>query len=284
MPMKTPLLMPDNNIVNEIKRITGLICDLIDPAFVILFGEYADMKFQNAVGGYELLVLTTKPATVPTTGVNIYINEQFPIEERIEKRLVIHIRSLERANNERHYNYFYYIIRNEGILLYNCGLYKLWTKNKFDFEKALENVRHDSETFITLGESFYKDARSYLTAKAYRAAAVNIYNAACELFFTVARIHYGYAISENHKPMIAYNLARHVSKALFTLWNTKESSYIYSFDHLRNLNRQARFENKLNVEPELLTWHLEQMKQLIAAAKATCKQRVDILSELYLRR
>lgn len=109
--MKTPLSMPDTDIVNELKKITGLICDLIDPAFVILFGEYAEMKFRNAVGGYELLVLTTKPAAVPTTGVNIYVNEQYPVEERIEKQLVIHIRSLERANHERHHNFFYYIIR-----------------------------------------------------------------------------------------------------------------------------------------------------------------------------
>lgn len=156
----------------------------------------------------------------------------------------------------------------------------MWTNSKFDFAKALENARNDSEAFISLGESFYKDARRYLRAKDYRAAAVNIYNAACELFFAVAKIHYGYAVSENHKPMITYNLSRHVSKALFALWDTKDTSYIYSFDHLRNLNRQARYENTLRVEPELLSWHLNQVKQLIIASKAAGQQRIDILSEL----
>lgn len=278
--MKTPILMPDTNIVNELKKITALICDLIDPAFVILFGEYADMKFQNAAGGYELLILTVKPASIPTTSVNIYVNEHFPIEERIEKRLVIHIRSLERANNERHYNYFYYIIRNEGILLYNCGLYKLWAKNRFNVKIALENIRKDMEDFITLGEFFYKDACRYFTDQAYRTTVVYTYSAACEVLFAITRIYYGYSISENHKPITTYTLTRHISQDFFTIWKTEESNYIYSFDHLRELYNHARFENNFKIKAELLSWHLNQVKQLITASKAACQQRIDILSEL----
>lgn len=56
--MKTIPMVPACQNMEELHKLTDLICECIHPQMVILFGYYAGMDFHNALKGYEMLVIT----------------------------------------------------------------------------------------------------------------------------------------------------------------------------------------------------------------------------------
>lgn len=279
--IKTPLLMPDDQIVNELQKITKLIYECNNTAFIILFGSYAEMKFRSALGGYELLVLTNGTPLLSNRETYEYIEKHYPQEERIEKCLTIYTNSLQTANSEYTHNYFYHMIRNEGILLYNCGNQKLWRRDRFNSRLAYQRAQKDTETYLPLGKIFLQDAIQHFSVKEYRIATANIYLAASVLYFTVARLYYVYNTFEADNFHATYSLSRHVSAELGTLWKIKDDTdNKYSFNYLYSFNYRSRFKNEFTCPPEVIKIHLQKTQRLAEIVTDVCHKKIKALEEL----
>lgn len=277
--MKTPLLISDTHVVEELQRITDLICECNNVAFVILFGSYAGMEYRSALGGYELLVLTTEEPLLGGSETCRYVEEHFPKEMRLEERLIIYVNSLQMANSEYHHSYFCYVVRNEGVLFYNCHNYKLWRKNSFNCLLAYQRAKADTEKYLSLGKLFLRDAVWHFVRKEYRIAATNIYLAASVLYYTVARVYYRYNTSEADNFHATYTLASHISPELANLWKVKDDmDHKYSFYYLYSLNYQSRFKSEFNCPPKVIRVHLEKVKLLAQIVEKECNKRVELLN------
>ena len=62
--MKTIPMVPACQNMEELHKLTDLICEYIHPQMVILFGYYAGMDFHNALKGYEMLVIMEEKPTL----------------------------------------------------------------------------------------------------------------------------------------------------------------------------------------------------------------------------
>lgn len=92
---------------------------------VILFGYYAGMDFHNALKGYEMLVIMEEKPTLTVRELVGYLKTHYPLDNRKEKNLSLHIFTAEFIHHRTSLSYFFYAIRKEGILLYeseNCIL------------------------------------------------------------------------------------------------------------------------------------------------------------------
>ena len=123
--MKTIPMVPACQNMEELHKLTDLICEYIHPQMVILFGYYAGMDFHNALKGYEILVIMEEKPTLTVRELVGYLKTHYPLDNRKEKNLSLHIFTAEFIHHRTSLSYFFYAIRKEGILLYeseNCIL------------------------------------------------------------------------------------------------------------------------------------------------------------------
>ena len=123
--MKTIPMVPACQNMEELHKLTDLICEYIHPQMVILFGYYAGMDFHNALKGYEMLVIMEEKPTLTVRELVGYLKTHYPLDNRKEKNLSLHIFTAEFIHHRTSLSYFFYAIRKEGILLYeseNCIL------------------------------------------------------------------------------------------------------------------------------------------------------------------
>ena len=93
--MKTIPMVPACQNMEELHKLTDLICEYIHPQMVILFGYYAGMDFHNALKGYEMLVIMEEKPTLTVRELVGYLKTHYPLDNRKEKNLSLHIFTAE---------------------------------------------------------------------------------------------------------------------------------------------------------------------------------------------
>ena len=75
--MKTIPMVPACQNMEELHKLTDLICEYIHPQMVILFGYYAGMDFHNALKGYEMLVIMEEKPTLTVRELVGYLKTHY---------------------------------------------------------------------------------------------------------------------------------------------------------------------------------------------------------------
>ena len=123
--MKTIPFVPACQNMAEIQKLTVLITDFIHPEMIVLFGRYAGMPLYDIRGGYELLILTEAQPSVSVKELTGYLATHFPLQERKEPNIALHLLTVGFVHHRSSQSYFLYTIRKEGILLYKNESCKL---------------------------------------------------------------------------------------------------------------------------------------------------------------
>lgn len=149
--------------VKEIKTITDVIIDFLDPDMIILYGSYAKGEFKDHVyikdgircfyiSDYDLIILTSK------TDV-----KEYQLAEELEKR--IHARpdinffmyDIDFLNKELlSGNYFFVPVYHQGVVLYDNKKSKLVTPKPLTIEQIRENAQGYYDFWMDNSREFYE--------------------------------------------------------------------------------------------------------------------------------
>lgn len=273
--------LPACQNMDELERLTKLICSSVHPEVIILFGKYAGMSLANIQGGYEILVLTKDLPATTYRNVREYLEVHFPLSERIEKNLTIHLFSLDFVRRMSALSHFFFIIRREGILLYKREGCAFKEHIKFKPSRVLRHVRDNSFLAWELGKEFSKDAQKYYEIGNYRMAAFNLYQTFAQFVRAVIFAYYGFVPESKETLQVAYSHIRYCSDELAHLWgDNKDYQYWYLLGHLQGYNYHARFSTGFKIDKALLGVYLEKSELFYQAATSYCKKNIRLLESM----
>lgn len=278
--MKTLQFIPAYGNMEEIQKITTLICECVNPLFVILFGHYAGMYLHSPKDGYEFLILTDDASDESMSKIYYYLNENYPVTDRKEKHLSMNLLPLGFVNSELNHNYFLSKISTQGLLLYDSGKNTLWKRNNFNCISARKEVEHISSTYLSLANQFLTDAKQHYSLKEYRSTAFNLYQAARLYLWIAVKVYYGYVPKSHNYIYSTYSLARHISGGLYELWDIADIGGKHALNCLNNFKNESRFKKEFNMTTEILTSFILKIQKLAEETTKICEFRMDLLGRI----
>ena len=279
--MKTIPMVPACQNLEELQKLTTLVCECIHPEMVILFGHYAGMSFQEIRSGYEMLILVKEPSPISVRELTGFLKDRYAIEDRKEKNLSFHIFESEFAYHRSSLSYFFYIIRNEGILLYQNKTSKLTEKAHYKATRTHHLVAGFSEQCRALGKAFMQDAQRHADNGIPRLAAYNLYQAVVQFLRAANVAHYGFLPGEKEDLVSQYLRIRYCSKEIADLWKGEEKlSEWRMFGRIQSFSYKARFSYPYPLNSDLLLSCLSFAYKTEKAVEKFCQERVQFLESL----
>lgn len=154
--------------------------------------------------------------------------------------------------------YFYTTIKEQGILLYDSGNYKLPRRRPLRYNKIKKQAEEYFEDWYHRGDRFLKNAAEYdYEDGEYKMASFHLHQA-CESFFCAISLTYTLNKPKEHdlRSLIDYN--KKFSAELLTVFPSETSEEERLFELLRAAYIQARYNKDFAVSKEdievLISW------------------------------
>ena len=273
--MKTIPLIPACQNMEELQKLTNLICEYVHPQMIILFGYYAGMTIGNVLKGYELLILTQEKPSVSYRALLQYLELHFHVADRREKNLGVYLYPLEFVKYKSVQSYFLTTIRQEGLLLYKSENCKLNERIRYKPIKALQQAEKSYQLAFELGQAFLDNARHNLESGSCRLTAFHLYQSALQFIRAVNFVYYGFVLEERENLLIAFSRVRYCSTELMQLWEgDKELAAWRLFGRLQSFDYQARFKEQFRIQENLLNRYVKQLQLLETVTEHFCTQRL----------
>lgn len=276
--MKTIPMVPACQYMVELQRLTALICEYIHPEMVILFGYYAGMSFRNVSGGYEMLILVNDLRPVSVRELTAYLKEREGLEKRQEKHIDLHIYTVDFVQRHASFSYFFYIIQQEGVLLYENKLFKL-KKIHYKATRSYHFAVGFTGQCLALGKALMQDAQRHFDSGIPRLAAYYLYQAVLQFLRAGNGIHYGFFSKEKEDLITLYLKIRFCSEEIADLWNGDGTSFSEwrLFGRIQSFGYKARFSYPYSVSPDLLGRCMEMAYKIEWAIEHFCQERTQFL-------
>ena len=279
MNTNVPTLLYNN--ADEIKKITNLICDVLHPEMIVLFGQYAGMPPTNILGGYEFLILCRETSPVLLRELRHYINLHLTMEEGQEKSLSLNLFSVDLVIHKSYLSYFLLTIRQQGILLYTNNRYNLLEKIRFRPQRIYEHTLKQTARCLSMGKAFLENARYNREQKTWPLTAFHLYQAAVQLMQAIMFAHFGFIPNASEDLLTFYSHIRYCSEELNGLWDGDNNlSGWRFFSRLQQFHKQALSSGEFYTSPVLLSDCLERAHLLLLAAENFCQEKLSFLKSL----
>lgn len=247
--MKTFEMLPMHRNADELLKITELIKECVQPVSVILYGHYAETKFANITGGYELLVITEHTISLQIGDVYNYINQHYPKEKRTEKGLFIYLLSTGFMNSAREYNYFLNTILSEGVMLYCAENFRI-NDQKLNLKKIITKTVYESTQNIELGNTLLQFASQSIANNAPHQAIFLLYQATRVFLTGIANVFCGFIPLERGNLYHIYSWIRFCQQELAEVWNFNNPLNKHSLKRMETFNEKARYNPDFRIYPE----------------------------------
>ena len=279
--MKTIPMVPACQNMEELHKLTDLICEYIHPQMVILFGYYAGMDFHNALKGYEILVIMEEKPTLTVRELVGYLKTHYPLDSRKEKNLSLHIFTAEFIHHRTSLSYFFYAIRKEGILLYESENCILKESVAYKPTRSYQQIVGLSDQCLALGRAFLQDAQRHIDGGIPRLAAYYLYQAVVQFLRAGNMVHYGFLAEGREDLVTTYLKIRYCTKEIAALWYGDGQLAEWTlFGRLQSFSYKTRFSYPYTVNSDLLTRCLTFTCKTEKVIKKFCKERIKFLETL----
>ena len=283
--MKTKILMkyqlpelPEEN-VGEIRDIVRFIRKNAHPDLIILFGKYAGGKMQSVLGGYEFLLVSPKGEPFDAANLNRLLERNYLPLERKEPNIFLHTYNMNYINNHGRRSYFFYTIRNEGIVLYDNGLCgNIFSGQAFQATQATDAASSRFDLYFRQGTEFFNQAQQDWDKELPRMAALHLHYAADCLFRTIESIFYGSIIRDGNMKL-CYMRTRHFSQRLAA---TFDITFYENRDLLEDLDKygtKSLDDQTFNLSKKNYNRAIAKIKALQEIVSTTCREHIRFLEK-----
>lgn len=277
--MKYQLPELPEEITGEIRDIVRFIRKTAHPDLIILFGKYAGGKMQSVLGGYEFLLVSQKGAPYDAANLNRLLERNYLPLERKEPNIFLHTYTMNYINQHGRRSYFFYTIRNEGVLLYDNGLCgNIFSAQNFRATQATDDAATKFDLYYKQGIAFFDQAQKNWEKDLPRMAALQLHYAADCFFRTIESIFYGSIIRDGNMKL-SYMRTRHFSQRLAA---TFDITFYENRDLLEDLDK---YRTKSLDDPTFIlpkksyNRAIAKIKALQEIANATCRDHIHFLEK-----
>lgn len=271
---------------DELRAITGIITEMIDAEFIILFGSYArgDWVEDRYIGDdnilyeyqsdYDLLIVVKDLPEYQYKGYRKRIRRKARMAADCDTRLSIIMHSIDEVKAAiKRGNYFFSDIKKEGILLYSSKRFRLPAVKELNLKQRQGNAERDFRNWFESAKNFYGAFKSELRKKHNKLAAFDLHQATEHSYHTALLVFTGYKAKLHDLEELGIQVDRLNSefKGIFPQ-NTDEEKRLFKL--LRNAYVGARYDMGYKITKEELEYLAEQVKLLQDITEKVCKEKI----------
>ncbi|MDD5599279.1 MAG: HEPN domain-containing protein [Victivallaceae bacterium] len=271
----------------ELRAVTGIIAEMIDAEFIILFGSYArgDWVEDKYVGDdgilyeyksdYDLLIVVKDLAKYRYKGYRDKIKGRIlrMLHHDIYLSIIMHSVDEVKAAIKRG-NYFFCDIKKEGILLHSSRRFRLPAVKELNPRQRLNNAKGNFADWFESAKNFYGAFKSELRKKHNKLAAFDLHQAAEHSYHTVLLVFTGYKAKLHDLEILGIQIDRlnPEFKGIFPK-NTDEEKRLFKL--LKQAYVRARYDMGYKVTKEELEYLAERVKLLQDITEKVCKEKIE---------
>lgn len=277
---------------DELTEIVEIICEIANPAKVILFGSHATGNWvedeyvdkgttYTYISDYDILVVLSDNEK----------GEEVEIASKIDNRtgkfknevsVIVHSISYINSGLERG-QYFFSDIVKEGITLYDSGEYSFVESKPLTNEQLKELAAEDFNKWVKSGSRFLEITRNAFADTIEREDPLNevmfILNQTAEKFYGgVLLIYTGYK-PKTHRIKAYRKYAKHISDNLYHVFRhpPTDSEENRLFKILNDAYIDARYKDDYYIAPSDLKKLISKVEELEAVVTDLCERRINSL-------
>ena len=275
--------------------VTEILRRLPQTEFIILYGSYARGNYVRRSiriedGGIPTVKISDYDIYVITSGINskkaetildnvediFFAGKDFDRDTPVEF-INDDIAQLNKFIEEG--RYFHTQIKQEGIILYNSGKYKLSRRRKLNFEEIREQAQEYFDEKFGRASSFLQATKLiYENMKDYKLCSFNLHQA-CENYYYTIRLTYTLRNSKQHNLSKLSSSVKRYSDDLSTVFpqNTPEEKRLFKL--LKAAYVDARYNPHFVVTKEDIDALIPKVELLRDITKRICEAKIKEYGE-----
>ena len=275
-------------LVNEVLK------RLPQTEYIILYGSYARDNYVRRgirvedggiptvkISDYDILVITSginskKAETVLDNVEDIFFAGKDFDRDTPVSFINDEIKTFNKFIEEG--RYFYTQIKEEGIILYNSGKYKLARRRKLNFDEIKEQAQeYFDEKFESANE--FLDSTEYFCKKQQYKKASFMLHQACENYYYAIRLSFTLRNNKQHNLSKLSSSSRRYSEDLKTVFpqDTTEEKRLFAL--LKAAYVDARYNPHFVVTKEDIDALIPKVERLRDITKRICEERINSYHE-----
>lgn len=270
---ETPLLYNPEKAA----RIANYLRELLDPAYILLFGTLAGGTPHSDTCTYDLLVIVDGTPVYNWDDARRYLRMKLPRTGHGAPYLNIYVHTLHEV--DANVVPFLYLARREGIVLYRDSLRKFKRpRRKFDFGQAAADARRYAGAFLPLAGELTGYAEKTPDRESVRKGAFAMAQAAAYYYRTLFYAYHGFEAGTSDVGLLQRRL-RTISGELPLLFEPA-SDDLHTLYCLRSFLVNARDNPDFFIHPEELAQHLDRVKRFGEVVNKLCERRIELYKSL----
>lgn len=258
--------------------------------YIILYGSYARDNYVRRgirvedggiptvkISDFDILVLTagfnSKKAEVVLDNVeNVFFHGKDIDRNTPVQFITDEIKVFNKYIREG--RYFYTQIKQEGIVLYDSGNYKLARRRKLNFEEIQQQAQEYFDEKFHKGNVFLKNAVFNYDEKEYKMASFMLHQA-CENYYYAIRLTFTLRNNKQHNLSKLASSVRQYSEELTGIFpqNTPEEKRLFNL--LKAAYVDARYNPNFVITKEEIKTLIKKVELLRDIAGRICKERIE---------
>lgn len=258
-------------------------------AYIILYGSYArdnyvrrDIRIEESgvptikISDYDILVITSGIHTKKVETVLDNVEDIFFAGKDFDRDTPVQfihedIKTFNKFIEES--RYFYTQIKEEGVLLYDSGKYKLARRRKLNFEEIKAQAQEYFEEKFTIANNFLGYTDDAKRKEDYRTGSFFLHQA-CENYYYAIRLTFTLRNNKQHNLSKLSSSVKKYSEELNTVFpqDTPEEKRLFAL--LKAAYVDARYNPHFRVTQEDMDALIPKVERLKAITKRICAQRI----------
>ena len=277
-----------DSLVNEILK------RLPQTEYIILYGSYARDNYVRRgirvedggiptikISDYDILVITSGINSKKTETVLDNVEDIFFVGKDFDRDTPVSfinddIKTFNKFIEEG--RYFYTQIKEEGIILYNSGKYKLARRRKLNFDEIKEQAQEYFDEKFQRANGFLRQANHAYNDKDYRIASFDLHQAS-ENYYYAIRLSFTLRNNKQHNLSKLSSSTKYYSDDLKTVFpqDTTEEKRLFAL--LKAAYVDARYNPHFVVTKEDIEALIPKVERLRDITERICEERINSYDE-----
>ncbi|QIK55710.1 HEPN domain-containing protein [Dysgonomonas sp. HDW5B] len=261
---------------------------------IILFGSYArnnyvvyDEKFefgklQFYVSDYDILVVTSGISdgiagkALDNIEVQYYNRAKDPDRQPPVQFINIDMKKLNKELDEG--RYFFTQIKQEGVMLYDSGKFKLARRRKLNFDEIKQQAQEYYDEKFNRANGFLKGAKFHSDDNDFQLASFNLHQT-CENYFYAIRLAYTLQNSKQHNLTKLLNSVKKYSHEFIKVFPQDTAEEKRLFELIKAAYVNGRYDPDFIVTKEDIDALVPKVELLRDITKRICEEKIEEYGE-----
>lgn len=286
--MKESLDHLPQNKQHEIRIITEIIKEVVNPEMIILFGSYAKGSYVEHryiskgitfeyISDYDFLVVTKDNSEKTYVQESIIVSKA----EKFEPPVNLEIHEINYVNKGLEWGeYFWVDIFNEGVLLYDKGTVTFAEPRLLTPAEQKEKALRYFDTWFQQGSEFLIDAKHAANRGNLKKSTFELHQAAESLYYAILLVFTDYK-PKTHNLWKLRKKAKPYSEEFFHVFRAEtDKQEKHLFELLKQGYVDARYREDFTISESELQTLIERVNLMIPVVEKNCKEKIQSIVTL----